>query len=82
MLRLAKDPSTGGKYFVFIQDQTYFNLLNDGKSLADKQILMIDEHLGNNQLADKIKETNKSYFDYSVWQTDHSFTNKKSFINK
>ena len=94
MLRLAKDPSTGGKYFVLntslkdlfnpvIQDQTYFNLLNDGKSLADKQILMIDEHLGNNQLADKIKETNKSYFDYSVWQTDHSFTNKRvSLINK
>lgn len=94
MLRLAKDPSTGGKYFVLntslkdlfnpvIQDQTYFNLLNDIKSLANKQILMIDEHLGNNQLADKIKETNKSYFDYSVWQTDHSFTNKRvSLINK
>ena len=94
MLRLANDPKTGGKYFVLntslkdlytpvIQNQTYFNLVNDGKSLAAKQIIMIDEHEGNKQLADKIKETNKSYFDYSVWQTDHSFTNKRvSLINK
>ena len=94
MLRLANDPNTGGKYFVLntslkdlytpvIRNQTYFNLMNDGKSLADKQIIMIDEHQGNTQLADKIKETNKSYFDYEVWQTDHSFTNKRvSLINK
>jgi pimeloyl-ACP methyl ester carboxylesterase len=94
MLRLANDPNTGGKYFVLnsslkelytpvIRNQTYFNLENDGKSLADKQIIMIDEHQGNKQLADKIKETNKSYFDYNVWQTDHPFTNKRvSLINK
>lgn len=94
MLRLANDPNTGGKYFVLntslkdlytpvIRNQAYFNLVNDGKSLADKQIIMIDEHQGNKQLADKIKETNKSYFDYNVWQTDHPFTNKRvSLINK
>ena len=94
MLRLANDPNTGGKYFVLntslkdlytpvIRNQTYFNLVNDGKSLADKQIIMIDEHQGNKQLADKIRETNKSYFDYNVWQTDHPFTNKRvSLINK
>ena len=94
MLRLANDPITGGKYFVLntslkdlytpvLQDQTYFNLLNDAKSLANKQIIMIDEHEKNSQLAEKIKESNKSYFDYSVWQTDHSFTNKRaSLINK
>jgi pimeloyl-ACP methyl ester carboxylesterase len=94
MLRLANDPNTGGKYFVLntslkdlytpvLQDQTYFNLLNDAKSLADKQIIMIDEHEKNSQLADKMKESNKSYFDYSVWQTDHVFTNKRaSLINK
>jgi hypothetical protein len=58
-------------------------LLNDAKSLADKQIIMIDEHEKNSQLAEKIKESNKLYFDYSVWQTDHSFTNKRaSLINK
>ena len=94
MLRLANDPNGVGKYFVLntslkdlytpvLQDQTYFNLLNDAKSLADKKIIMIDEHEKNSQLAEKIKESNKSYFDYSVWQTDHSFTNKRaSLINK
>ena len=94
MLRLANDPNTGGKYFVLnaslkdlytpvLQDKTYFNLLNDAKSLGDKQIIMIDEHEKNSQLAEKIKESNKLYFDYSVWQTDHSFTNKRaSLINK
>lgn len=94
MLRLANDPNTGGKYFVLnaslkdlytpvLQDKNYFNLLNDTKSLSDKQIIMIDEHEKNSQLAAKMKESNKSYFDYSVWQTDHSFTNKRaSLINK
>ena len=94
MLRLANDPNTGGKYFVLnasledlytpvLQDKNYFNLLNDTKSLSDKKIIMIDEHEKNSQLAEKIKESNKLYFDYSVWQTDHSFTNKRaSLINK
>ena len=94
MLRLANDPNGVGKYFVLntslkdlytpvLQDQTYFNLLNDAKSLADKKITMIDEHEKNSQLAAKMKESNKSYFDYSVWQTDHVFTNKRiSLINK
>jgi hypothetical protein len=94
MLHLANDPNTGGKYFVLntslkdlytpvLKDKTYFNLLNDAKSLADKQIIMIDEHEKNSQLATKMKESSKSYFDYSVWQTDHSFTNKRvSLINK
>ena len=93
MLRLANDPNGVGKYFVLntslkdlytpvLQDQTYFNLLNDAKSLADKKIIMIDEHEKNSQLAAKMKESNKSYFDYLVWQTDHVFTNKRaSLIN-
>ncbi len=94
MLSIVNDPNIAGKYFVLntslkdlytpvLQDKTYFNLLNDAKSLGDKQIIMIDEHEKNSQLAEKIKESNKSYFDYSVWQTDHSFTNKRvSLINK
>ncbi len=94
MLRLANDPNTGGKYFVLntslkdlytpvMHNQTYFNLVNDGITLADKQIIMIDEHEGNKKLADKIKENNKSFFDYEVWQTDHPFSNKRvSLINK
>lgn len=94
MLRLANDPNTGGEYFVLntslkdlytpiIHNKTYFNLEYDGKSLVDKQIIMIDEHQGNKQLADNIKETNKSYFEYEIWQTDHTFSNKRiSLINK
>ena len=94
MLSIANDPNIAGKYFVLntslkdlytpvLQDKTYFNLLNDAKSLGDKQIIMIDEHEKNSQLAAKMKESNKSYFDYSVWQTDHVFTNKRaSLINK
>ena len=89
MLIIANDPNIAGKYFVLntslkdlytpvLQDKTYYNLLNDAKSLADKQIIMIDEHEKNSQLAEKIKESNKLYFDYSVWQTDHSFTNKRA----
>ena len=91
MLRLANN---GGKYFVLntslkdlytpvVQNQAYFNLANDGKRLAAKEIIMLDEHQGNKQLAEEIKNANKSYFDYDVWQTDHPFTNKRvSLINK
>jgi pimeloyl-ACP methyl ester carboxylesterase len=94
MLQLANDPNTGGKYFVLnaslkemfnpvIQNRDYYNLVNDGKALADKQIIMLDEHTRNKQLAEALKIANKSYFDYEVWQTDHSFTNKRvSLINK
>jgi len=94
MLRKAYEPNVGGNYFVLntslkelytpvVQNQTYFNLVNDGKGLADKQIIMLDEHHGNKQIADTIKNANKSYFEYEVWQTDHPFTNKRvSLINK
>lgn len=44
---------------------------------------MLDENVKNKQLAEILKDTNKSYFDYEVWQTDHPFTNKRvSLINK
>ena len=55
---------------------SYYDLKNDGAALANKQIVMLDEHTGNQQLAEAIKKTNQSYFDYEVWQTDHPFTNK------
>jgi len=91
MLRRA---NYAGSYFVLntslkdlftpvLQDNAYFNLSNDGNLLAGKQIIMLDEHPGNKQLADIFKNLNKSYFNYDVWQTDHSFTNKRvSLINK
>lgn len=94
MLQLANDPNVGGKYFVLnaslkemfnpvIQNHNYFNLVNDGKALSNKQIIMLDENAKNKQLAEILKDANKSYFDYEVWQTDHPFTNKRiSLINK
>lgn len=94
MLKLANDPNTGGKYFVLntslkelytpvIRNKKYFNLVNDGNLLTEKQIVMLDEHNGNKQLADSIEIVNKSGFEYQVWQTDHGFTNKRvSLIKK
>ncbi|MGN6399620.1 MAG: alpha/beta hydrolase family protein [Flavisolibacter sp.] len=91
MVRLAKNH---GEYFVLntsikelfkpvIQNNNHYNLINDGKALANKQIIMLDEHNRNQQLAETIKAENRSFFDYEIWQTDHSFTNKRlSLINK
>lgn len=88
LMQLANDPNTGGKYFVLnaslkelfspvIQDRSYYNLINDGTALAGKQIILLDENAKNKQLAGALKEANKSYFDYEVWQTDHPFSNKR-----
>ncbi|MFZ1799666.1 MAG: alpha/beta fold hydrolase [Chitinophagaceae bacterium] len=61
----------------------YFNLQNQTAALSGKEIIMLDEHNLNKDLANKIRETNHAYFDYEVWQTDHPFTNKRvSLINK
>jgi pimeloyl-ACP methyl ester carboxylesterase len=65
-----------------IKDPAYFNLANDGKALANKQIIMLDEHSGNRQLADALKSTHEAYFDYEVWPTDHPFTNKRVALMK
>ena len=94
MLQLANDADMGGKYFVLnaslkdmfspvIKNPRYFNLVNDGKALAGKQVVLLDENSKNKQLAAALKSDNHSYFDYEVWQTDHPFTNKRvSLINK
>lgn len=94
LLQLTNGPNAGSKYFVLnasvkelfspvIQNRNYYNLVNDGKALAGKQIIMLDEHEGNRQLAETLKSYNTSYFNYEVWQTDHPFSNKRiSLINK
>ena len=65
------------------QNKVYFNLLNDNfESFRGKHIFMIDEHKFNSQLAETIKKPNPSTFEYSVWQTDHSFTNKRVALMK
>jgi pimeloyl-ACP methyl ester carboxylesterase len=94
MLQLVNDPATGGKYFVLnasledlftpvLKDKQYYNLENDANALAGKQLIMLDEHTRNKNVADAVKHVNHAFFDYQVWDTDHSFTNKRiSLINK
>ena len=86
--------SQGGQYFVLntplkelfkpvVDHPSFYKIQNDTAALAGKQILMLDEHKGNSQLAATIRGSNHNYFDYEVWQTDHPFTNKRiSLINK
>jgi uncharacterized protein len=94
LMDLANNPEIGGKYFVLnaslneifdpvLQDPGYFNLAIDGNALADKQIIMLDEHHRNKEIADSLKLANKAYFKYGVWDTDHPFSNKRiSLMNE
>jgi len=90
---LIKKAATGGEYFVLnssikeiftplLTKPAYFDLANDGIALANKQIIMLDEHPFNKKIADAIKKENKAYFDYQVWQTDHPFSNKRIALMK
>ena len=84
----------GGNYFVLntplkelfepvISHPASYKIQIDTTELAGKQIIMLDEHKGNNELAATISASNHNYFDYEVWPTDHPFTNKRiSLINK
>jgi pimeloyl-ACP methyl ester carboxylesterase len=85
IIKLAR---AGGEYFVLnssvkeiftpiLKDPRYYDLMDDGKALADKNIIMLDEHTSNKMLADAIRKENKASFDYQVWQTDHPFSNKR-----
>jgi acetyl esterase/lipase len=66
-----------------LQEADFHNLLNSAKPLANKQVVMLDEHNHNSALAAAIQKANKNYFDYEVWKTDHSFTNKRiSLVNR
>jgi len=60
-----------------IENIDFYNLSNDGKLLADKNIVMLDEDKRNKGIALSIENENKSFFKYNVWNTDHSFTNKR-----
>jgi pimeloyl-ACP methyl ester carboxylesterase len=88
------NPDTLGKYFVLngslndrfkpiIERDEYFSLEKNLSQLKEKQIIMLDEHDRNKKIAEAIKNLNPVYFEYDIWQTDHSFTNKRiSLINK
>ena len=90
---LEKVKEDGGETFVLktptkviyetvVNEPDYFNLSKQAKALSSKQIVMLDEHSKNKEIAKAIKSTNNTYFDYEVWNTDHAFTNKRvSLIN-
>ncbi|MBS1664021.1 MAG: alpha/beta fold hydrolase [Bacteroidetes bacterium] len=92
---MVNNPAFGMKYFVLnasltdifmpvLKDPDYFNLSGTSarNALAGKQIIMLDEHTGNKELAEQLKASNKNYFDYQVWKTDHPFTNKRVALIK
>jgi len=66
-----------------LKNPAYFNLENEKDALANKEIIMLDEHNKNAMIASVFQKENHAYFDYEVWETDHPFTNKRiSLINK
>jgi pimeloyl-ACP methyl ester carboxylesterase len=62
-----------------LKEPGFFDL-NMGASLANKQVYMVDEHPNNKALAATLEKANHSYFHYEVWNTDHSFTNKRGSL--
>jgi pimeloyl-ACP methyl ester carboxylesterase len=69
--------------FSIVMDKpAFYDLRNDAKALANKQVVMLDEHTRNKPIADAIKANHHAYFDYQVWQTDHPFTNKRVSLMK
>jgi pimeloyl-ACP methyl ester carboxylesterase len=92
--RLPEMEKDGDKYFVLnkksgkelfapvLTDSTYHMLLHDGAALSDKDIIMLDEHDHNKNLADSLKASHKAFFSYEQWNTDHVFTNKRVALIK
>ncbi len=69
-------------YAATLKDPNYFILEKGSKKLAGKQIIMLDEHTRNKDLAAALKADNTTYFNYEVWPTDHPFTNKRVALIK
>jgi pimeloyl-ACP methyl ester carboxylesterase len=61
----------------------FFDLTAIPASYKGKQIIMLDEDQRNKELANSVKNSGPLFFDYQVWDTDHSFSNKRaSLANK
>ena len=94
LIEVAKNPNIFTNYFVLnsttvdilrpaFKDISYYKLATNAKSLSDKQIIILDEHVRNKEIADSLKKMHLSFFNYQVWKTDHGFTNKRvSLMNK
>ena len=74
---------SGKALFAAVLKETDFHNINNNLPLfANKQIIMLDEHNRNEALAKAIQKANHNYFNYEVWDTDHSFTNKRASLIK
>lgn len=74
---------TGKELFApVLKEADFHNLLNTAQPLSQKQVIMLDEHHRNEALANTIQKANHNYFNYEVWDTDHSFTNKRTSLIK
>jgi pimeloyl-ACP methyl ester carboxylesterase len=65
-----------------LENPEYYNLVNTAENLSQKQIIMLEEYQRNPLTASAIKNKNKAFFEYDVWQTDHTFTNKRIALIK
>lgn len=76
-------PSGKVLFAAVMQDPGEHDIRAHIEKFAHKQIVMLDEHAGNQTLAASIRNAGPDYFSYEVWKTDHPFTNKRiSLINK
>lgn len=74
---------SGKELYAAVQSApAFFDLRNAAAGLSSKQLVMLDEHNNNKVLADLYRQANHSYFSYGVWNTDHSFTNKRASLIK
>lgn len=94
IIALKNNTDISSKYFVLnatpreifapvFNNPDYYDLAKDGVIISDKQIVMLDENNRNQPIAVALKNENKNYFLYEIWDTGHSFTNKRvSLANK
>jgi pimeloyl-ACP methyl ester carboxylesterase len=65
-----------------LENPLYFDLSQDYEMLKSKKIIMLDEHNNNKNIADALAKENDNFIKYEVWDTDHSFTNKRVSLMK
>jgi hypothetical protein len=94
LIELPKDPKYCSNYFVLntptieifmpaYKDMSFYKLATDASGYRNKKIIMLDEHLWNENIAYSFEDMHLSSFDYEVWEVDHGFTTKRaSLINK
>jgi uncharacterized protein len=70
-------------FYPVVKNISDYQLITDSKRLANKDLLFIDEHNNNKEIVDNIKNHNPNAATYLIWESDHSFSNKRaSLINQ